>query len=41
MILPAILGLQTGRKKEQKKIFTTGHLEKAVIAGKLDEDIIH
>jgi hypothetical protein len=35
-ILPAIIRFLTGRKEREKKILTIGHLEKAVIAGRLD-----
>jgi acyl carrier protein len=41
VILPAILRFLTGRKKEQKKVLTVDHLEKAVIAGRLDEEVIN
>jgi acyl carrier protein len=40
-ILPAIIRLFTGKKKRQRKILTIGHLEKAVIAGRLDEEVIN
>lgn len=40
-ILPAILRIFTGKKKRQTKELTIYHLEKAVIAGKLDEEVIN
>ncbi len=39
-ILPAIIRFITGRKKKVRKVLTIGHLEKAVIAGRLDEQVI-
>ena len=41
VILPTVLRFLTGRQKQPKKILTVGHLEKAVAAGKLDEDVIN
>lgn len=41
VILPAILNFLTGRRRPRRKILTIGHLEKAVFAGKLDEDVIN
>lgn len=41
LILPAIIRFLTGRKKRQTKILTVGHLEKAVIAGRLDKEVIN
>jgi acyl carrier protein len=38
-ILPAIIRMFTGKKKN--KILTVGHLEKGIIAGRLDEEIIN
>ena len=40
-ILPAIIKLFTGKKKVKQKELTIKHLEKAVMAGKLDEEIIN
>jgi hypothetical protein len=40
-ILPAIIRFFTNRKKRERKILTVGHLEKAVIEGRLDEEIIN
>ncbi|WP_310593852.1 DUF1493 family protein [Flavobacterium sp.] len=37
-ILPALIRFLTNKKKRDKKSFTVGHLEKAIIAGKLDEN---
>lgn len=39
-ILPAIIGLITGRKKIKKEL-AIKHLVKAVIAGKLNEEVIN
>lgn len=36
-----IIRFITGRKKPEKKILTLGHLEKAIKAGRLDEEIIN
>lgn len=41
VILPSVLRFLTGRKKPPKKTLTVGHLENAVVAGKLDEDVIN
>jgi Protein of unknown function (DUF1493) len=40
-ILPAIIRFLTGKKKRQTKTITIGQLEKAVIAGRLDEEVIN
>lgn len=40
VIGPAVR-LFTGKKEKDKKELTIGHLEKAVIAGRLDEEIIN
>lgn len=40
-ILPAIIRLITGKKKRQTKVLTIGHLEKAVLAGQLNEEVIN
>lgn len=39
IVLPSLLRFLTGRKKQAKKTLTVGHLEKAIIAGRLAEDI--
>ena len=31
----------TGKKKAQKKVLTVEHLEKAVLVGRLDEEVIN
>jgi acyl carrier protein len=38
IILPAIIRFFTNTKRKEKKSFTVGHLEKAIISGKLDAD---
>jgi hypothetical protein len=38
VIWPAIIRLFTGRKKAKQKDLTVKHLEKAIIAGRLDEE---
>jgi acyl carrier protein len=40
-VLPAIIRAVRGKKKKQKKKLTVGHLEKAIIARRLDEEIIN
>jgi acyl carrier protein len=40
-ILPAIIRFLTGKKKKKNKILTVGHLEKGIIAGRLDEEVIN
>ena len=40
-ILPAIIRTVTGKEKRSIKLITVGHLEKAVIAGRLDEEVIN
>ena len=40
-ILPTLIRFLTGRKKKAKKILTVGHLEKGILAGRLDEEIIN
>ena|ERR1700733_8383698 len=40
-ILPAILRLITGRSPKIYKVLTVAHLEKGIVAGKLDEEIIN
>lgn len=39
-ILPAIIRVFTNKKKVSRKVLTVGHLEKAIIAGRLDEEVI-
>jgi acyl carrier protein len=41
LILPAIIRFFAGKKKTQKKELTLRHLERAVLAGRLDEDVIN
>ncbi len=40
-ILPAIIRIVTGKKPPKQKELTIKHLEKAVIAGRLDEEVIN
>lgn len=40
-ILPAIIRFLFGKKKKIRKILTVAHLEKGVVAGCLDEEIIN
>jgi acyl carrier protein len=40
-ILPAIIRMFTGKKHPKQKELTIKHLEKAVIAGRLDEEVIN
>jgi len=41
VILPSIIRFFTNGKKRERKNFTVGHLEKALISGKLDEHVIN
>lgn len=41
LILPAIIRLLTGKKKKKNNILTVGHLEKGILAGRLDEEVIN
>ncbi len=41
VILPAIILFFTGKKKRKHKDLKIMHLEKAVIAGRLDEEVIN
>jgi len=41
IILPAIIRFFTGKKKTKQKELTLKHLEKAAVAGRLDEEIIN
>lgn len=41
VILPAIIRFFTGKKKRKQKDLKIIHLEKAVIAGRLDEEVIN
>jgi hypothetical protein len=41
LILPAIIRIFTGKQKRKTKALTVGHLEKAIIAGRLDEEVIN
>ena len=40
-ILPAIIRFFTGKKKTKQKDLILKHLEKAMIAGRLDEEVIN
>ena len=40
-ILPMIIRFFTGKRQKKNKELTLEHLEKAVIAGRLDEDVIN
>ena len=40
-MLPAMMGFLTGKKPKSKKALTIGHLEKAILAGRLDEEVIN
>jgi len=40
-ILPAIIRLFTGKKHPKQKELRIKHLEKAIIAGRLDEEVIN
>ncbi len=40
-ILPAIIRFLKNKKKRKAKILTVGHLEKGIIAGRLDEEVIN
>jgi acyl carrier protein len=41
IILPALIGAVTGKKVNQNKILTVGHLEKGILAGRLDEEVVN
>jgi len=41
VILPALIRLFTGRKRPERKDLTIRHLEKAILAGRLDEEVIN
>lgn len=41
IILPAIIRFFTSKKKKPNKRLTVGHLEKGIIAGRLDEEVIN
>jgi acyl carrier protein len=41
VILPALIRLFTGKPKPSRKVLTVGHLEKGVLAGRLDEEVIN
>jgi acyl carrier protein len=41
VILPAIIRFLTGKKQPKRKNLTIGHLEKAIVAGRLDEEVIN
>lgn len=40
-ILPAIIRFFKGKNKKQNRILTVGHLEKGIVAGRLDEEVIN
>lgn len=40
-ILPEVMRPLLGKKKRKTKTLTVGHLEKAILAGRLDEDVIN
>lgn len=40
-ILPAIIRFLTNRKKRERKVLTVAHLEKGIITGRLDEEVIN
>lgn len=40
-VLPAILRIFTRKKKKVNKVLTIAHLEKGIIAGRLDEEIMN
>lgn len=39
ILLPAIIKIFTGKK--ENKVLTVGHLEKGILAGRLDEEVIN
>jgi acyl carrier protein len=41
VILPAIIRFFTGKKQPKRKNLTIGHLIKAIVAGRLDEEVIN
>jgi len=41
VILPALIRIFTCKAKPSRKILTVGHLEKGIIAGRLDEEVIN
>lgn len=41
VILLSLLRAITGIKKRQNKILTVGHLEKGILAGRLDEEVVN
>jgi len=41
IILPALIRMITGKKKKKTKYLTIEHLEKGILAGKLDEHVIN
>ena len=40
-LLPTIIRLFTGKEPDKQKELTVGHLEKGIIAGRLDEEVIY
>ena len=41
VILPALIRFFTGKKQSKRKNLTMKHLEKAIVAGRLDEEVIN
>jgi uncharacterized protein DUF1493 len=41
IILPAIIRFLTNKKRKERKNLTVGDLEKAILAGRLDEEVIN
>jgi acyl carrier protein len=41
VILPSLIRTVTGKTKKQKKVLTVEHLQKGIIAGRLDEEVIN
>lgn len=41
IILPSLIRAITGKKKKKQKYLQVQHLEKAILAGRLDEEIIN
>jgi acyl carrier protein len=41
VILPALMRIFTGKPKSFRKVLTVGHLEKGIMAGRLDEEVIN
>jgi hypothetical protein len=41
IVLPTLIRTILGNKKTAKKVLTVGHLEKGIIAGRLNEEVIN